>query len=246
MVVLTDKQKILLDDYNDLCFVYSILCLRTCNFYSKLKVIIDIPIIILSASLSIINSNFRDCDPIIKIVNIICNVVIVTLFATNNLFKINEKKTNFKILHDKFTKLSHKIEEKKILNKIDAEFISSVILQYESITETIEHDFPDKIKRQVREEYKTQRTLPPIINHIKKLMENRDIELLGITSSSNTGNNSPTERERIGMRPNIQYQDILSTTEKKNVSFENYFIDKSTSNPGSPLRSVKERDDVSC
>ena len=229
-MVLTDKQKILIDDYNDMAFVYSILCLRTSNYFGRLKYITDLPIIISSATISIINSNLQENVEGLKIANISFNILTAVLISINNFSKISEKRQIFKLLSDKFSKLSHKIEEKKIMNKIDMDFISNVINQYETAVESIDFDFPESIKKAVRDEYKTQRTLPPVINNCKKLMEFRDIELTGMKSENTTGNNSPNKENKQPMRSSIQYHNddtsnIIIGDNQKNVSFESFFID---------------------
>lgn len=235
MVVLTDRQKILIDDYNDMAMIYSILCLKTSNYYGKLKYLVDIPVIIISASMSLINSKF-DEGYVLQVSNIVCNILIVTLLSINNFMKISEKRQMFKVWNDRFARLSHKIEEKKLMNKIDEDFISNIIAQYENLVEGIDVDLPDFIKQSVRNEYKEKKSLPIIINNVHKLMENRDIELLGIHS----GNNSPTNNERVPLKSALQQETSQNTARnevgsilktEKNVSFENYFIEKeNTSN----------------
>lgn len=198
-MVLSDRQMILLDDYNDMSFVYSIMCERTYNFYRNLKFFLDMPILITSCTMSIINSNVKDQE-FLKIANIVCNILIGFFLATNNFLKIGEKKQNFKMLGRRFTDISNRIEEYKILNKISKEFVNNTILQYDSVISNIEFEFPEFIKQKTREQFKLKRTLPPIINNIKKLMENRDIELTGYKSPCNTGNNSPSSKNVVPMR----------------------------------------------
>ena len=224
--MLSDRMKILCDDYTDMSFVYSILCMKSSNYYGRIKYLVDFPVILISASLSIINSNLRSDNEndikILRYLNISLNILSTVLIAINTIFKINEKKLIFKILSDKFTKISHRIEEHKILNKIDKHFISNTINSYETIVEGLEFDFPEHIKRSVRTQFKEIKTLPPIINNIKKLPKYRDIELLGIRS----GNTSPDNVRNISLTNYIDNLINNNDEEQENISIDTLINDK--------------------
>ena len=110
----------------------------------------------------------------------------------------------------------------------------NIINQYETAIEGLNYDFPEHVKKSVRNEYKTHRTLPPIINNVKKLIEYRDIELSGIT----TGNNTPSNNY-VPMKSSISYDSLVDNIQKKlkvsfdtdsNLNFENFFIENIDNN----------------
>ena len=65
-------------------------------------------------------------------------------------------------------KLSHEIESKILEGRVNSEFISSTMSQYDNIVESIDEDIPSHICARVRNEYKTKKWLPTIINGIPK------------------------------------------------------------------------------
>jgi len=50
----------ILDDILDQSFIYSILCYKAYSFYNMLKYVFQLPIIITSSIMSIVNSNLDD------------------------------------------------------------------------------------------------------------------------------------------------------------------------------------------
>lgn len=167
-----NKLKKTLDDYTDRTFVMSILCNQAQIHYNRIKTILQLPLIITSSVMSIINSSFsydKDANAL-RIINITNNMTTALLLGISNFLKINEKQQNFKISYEKFHKLSSSIETKSISkDEITVEYVNEVILNYDSLCEIISYDIPEYIKKRVRAEYATKKTLPVIINGINKL-----------------------------------------------------------------------------
>ena len=74
-----------LQDYRDKSYVLSILYERHSGFYNFIKNIINIPLILISSSMSIINSNFEPQE--LKIINITVNCIVALLLSMLNNFK---------------------------------------------------------------------------------------------------------------------------------------------------------------
>lgn len=73
-----------LQDYRDKSYVLSILYERHSSFYSTIKNIINIPLILTSSIMGIINSNFDPQE--LKTINIIVNCIMALLLGFINNF----------------------------------------------------------------------------------------------------------------------------------------------------------------
>lgn len=175
-----------LDDYFDRCFVYSVLLTRTFSYYSRLKTLLKIPIILTSSAMSIVNSNLGgENDRALKIVNITFNLLTAIILSMSSTFKIEEKVHCFQSAERKFSKLTSVIEQKIICEEeITPEFISRIMNEYDNIVESIDYDIPRFICISVRKEYATKKTLPLIINGVKKDEDQRSPRLNTFDGSS--------------------------------------------------------------
>ena len=99
----------LIQGYRDKCYVSSVLCAESSTFYAFLRAIINLPIIILSSIMTVLNSSFNPDD--IRIPNIVLNASTSFILSLLNNFKLSEKTSNFKGCNLKFTKLLHRIED---------------------------------------------------------------------------------------------------------------------------------------
>ena len=70
--MITEQQKKLLIDYQDRAFVNSILCENSSSYYSFLKNLFNVPLILCSSIMSIVNSSDITTDNL-KYINIIVN-----------------------------------------------------------------------------------------------------------------------------------------------------------------------------
>ena len=160
--------KIILDDYIDMIYIYEIICNETYNYYYRLKVIFELPIIIINLIMTIINSTILDIN-IIKHSNIFLNIITMFLVSVSNYLKVTEKCEILKINRDKFIKLYNLIEKRKYTEDISVDFIDIIITNYDNIIENINFSFPPFILKKIRDKYAEKKTLPLFINGIKKL-----------------------------------------------------------------------------
>ena len=174
--------KIILDDYIDMIYIYEIICNETYNYYYKLKVIFELPIIIINLIMTIINSTILDIN-IIKHSNIFLNIITMFLVSVSNYLKVTEKCEILKINRDKFIKLYNLIEKRKYTEDISVDFIDIIITNYDNIIENINFSFPPFILKKIRDKYAEKKTLPLFINGIKKLNKYRCVN--GIITSTN-------------------------------------------------------------
>ena len=164
-MVLSSIQKDIIFQYRDKSYVCSILCQQTTDWYNFLISIINIPLILMSTSLSIINSLNIDNNNM-RMTNIIINALFALILALINNFNISEKKANFRSLHLKYVKLTHFIED-KITNEIDnctKEDIRNIINDYDILGENLEYPYPGFIRKRVKKRFFGKKTLPNILN----------------------------------------------------------------------------------
>jgi hypothetical protein len=164
-MVLSLQQKELMFKYRDKSYICAILCQESNEWYGFLKTITNIPLIIISTGLTVLNS-IDDVDNKIKLVNIVFNATFALTLALINNYKISEKQANFKSLNLKYTKLTHYIED-KITNDIDLcskDDIKQIINDYDILEESLDFAYPRFIKRRVKNRYYGKKTLPNILN----------------------------------------------------------------------------------
>lgn len=165
-----NKLKRTLDDLHDRCFIYSLILNQAERLYSNLKLLFKIPIILTSSAMSIINSSFGDEDnSTLKIINISFNIITALTLSLGATLQLEMKQQDFSTSRKKFLKLSSTIEQKLISDEeISTDFVTSIINQYDNIVDGIDFEIPQYILDRVRNQYAGKKTLPVIINGIKK------------------------------------------------------------------------------
>ena len=155
----------LLVQYRDKSYVMNVLANKSFERFNFIKSICNMPLIIISSVVAILNSSSINAEEM-KLPNIIINSITAMLLAMIANFKVNEKEQFFKQLANKFMKLTHNIEDdlNNHLQELTGDDVSSKIKEYDSLIETIEYTFPSKIKKIVYSKYKNKKTLPSILN----------------------------------------------------------------------------------
>lgn len=165
-----------LDDTLDRCFIYSIMLHRAENFYSRMKMLFKLPIILTSSALSIINSNFD--SETMKNINIIFNILTGVILAVGTLLQYESKQQEFCSAKRKFLKLNAEIEGKLLSNEqLEPLYINAVIKEFNSIEENLDYDIPQFILKSTRAKWKGLKSLPVIINGCEKLEIHRNKNL---------------------------------------------------------------------
>lgn len=116
----------------DKCEAMTLLCTRTATHWSFIKVCFNMPLVLTSSAMCIINSISTDANEV-KIPNIVVNAVSVLVISLSNSFKASEKFEIFKKLSQQFMALSQEIEA---LDSSDAnlkEKINVINLKYDNL-----------------------------------------------------------------------------------------------------------------
>jgi hypothetical protein len=137
-----------------------LLCSKASGYWSMIKFAFNIPLVLTSSAMCIINSISEDANEV-KIPNIVVNAISVLIISLNNSIKASEKCDLFRRLGQQFLLLAGQIENDDEIN--DNEF-SLLALKYENlINDILFEEIPNRYKMQVVESFK-ERHLPLQLN----------------------------------------------------------------------------------
>ena len=125
-----DKAQKLLDKSE--CLV--LLCSSACNYWSMVKFLFSIPLVLTSSAMCIINSISEDANAV-KIPNIVVNAVSVLIVSLNNSIKASEKADNFRKLSQQFMTLTQEIDSFDDENIITKERYEMLIIKYDNLVQ---------------------------------------------------------------------------------------------------------------
>ena len=137
-----------------------LLCSKASGYWSMVKFAFNIPLVLTSSAMCIINSISEDANEV-KIPNIVVNAISVLIISLNNSIKASEKCDLFRRLGQQFLLLAGQIENDDEIT--DNEF-SLLALKYENlINDILFEEIPYRYKEQVIESFK-DRYLPLQLN----------------------------------------------------------------------------------
>jgi len=124
---------------------------KASSYWSLIKFAFNIPLVLTSSAMCIINSISDDANEV-KIPNIVVNAVSVLIMSLNNSIKASEKCDLFRRLSQQFLLLSGQIENDIDLN--DNEF-NIIAIKYENlVNDCLFEEIPYRYKIQVAESFK--------------------------------------------------------------------------------------------
>jgi len=130
------------------CECMSLLCNKACNRWSLIKFIFQIPLILTSSVMCILNS-FSDNNNNMKIPNVVVNGISVLLISYQNNLKVAEKTELFKNLSNQFLQLAHEVEGCEP-EKLDRQRVNTLIEKYDALIQScLFEDIPKSIKQEV-------------------------------------------------------------------------------------------------
>ena len=165
--MLTNEQIKLLESYRDKAYVSNILCVETSNFYSFIKNLVNIPLILSSSVMTVLNSS--DFDPMaMRIPNIVLNASTSLILSLINNYKLPEKHQAFRQKGIKYMHLTNQIEDSLTndINNITVDKIRNYINEYDSIGESLEFGYPTHIKNRIRHRFIDKKKLPNVLNMV--------------------------------------------------------------------------------
>ena len=163
---ISQEQIKLLESYRDKAYITSILCSQSAEHFSFLRSIINIPLILSSSTMTVLNSMSEGNDNKMKFANIILNAWTSLILSLVGNFKLPEQNTNFSQIQVKMNKLCHQIEDKLAIDieNCKIEDIRQFISEYDNLYEQLDYSFPNFIKNRVKSVYSGKKVLPNILN----------------------------------------------------------------------------------
>ena len=137
-----------------------LLCSKASGYWSMIKFAFNIPLVLTSSAMCIINSISEDANEV-KVPNIVVNAISVLIISLNNSIKASEKCDLFRRLSQQFLLLAGQIENDNEITDSEFQLIS---LKYENlINEVLFEEIPNRYKLQVAESFKN-RVVPLQLN----------------------------------------------------------------------------------
>ena len=137
-----------------------LLCSKASGYWSMIKFAFNIPLVLTSSAMCIINSISEDANEV-KIPNIVVNAISVLIISLNNSIKASEKCDLFRRLSQQFLLLAGQIENDNEITDSEFQLIS---LKYENlINDVLFEEIPQRYKLQVAESFKN-RVVPLQLN----------------------------------------------------------------------------------
>jgi hypothetical protein len=163
MVNHKDKLQKLLDKSE--CLV--LLCSSACNYWSFVKFLFSIPLVLTSSAMCIINSISEDANAV-KIPNIVVNAVSVLIVSLNNSIKASEKAEGFKKLSQQFMSLTQEIDAFDDENIITTDKYNMLVLKYDNlINDCSFEEIPTRYKLSASKAfYSNNRSVPIQLNGV--------------------------------------------------------------------------------
>ena len=133
---------------------------KASGYWSMVKFAFNIPLVLTSSAMCIINSISQDANEV-KVPNIVVNAISVLIMSLNNSIKASEKCDLFRRLSQQLLLLTGKIENDDIIDENEFKILA---MSYENLVNDIEFsDIPNRYKEQVMESFK-DRYLPLQLN----------------------------------------------------------------------------------
>ncbi len=165
-MVISSEQIKLLESYRDKAYITSILCSQSAEHFSFLRSIVNIPLILSSSTMTVLNSMDEGGNNNMKFANIVLNAWTSLILSLVGNFKLPEQATNFAQIQVKMNKLTHQIEDKLSidLESCKIEDIRHFINEYDVLYEQLDYAFPNFIKNRIKKVYAGKKVLPNILN----------------------------------------------------------------------------------
>ena len=133
---------------------------KASGYWSMVKFCFNIPFVLTSSAMCIINSISEDANEV-KIPNIVVNAISVLIMSLNNSIKASEKCDLFRRLSQQLLLLTGKIENDDIIDENEFKILA---MSYENLVNDIPfEEVPNRYKLQVADSFK-DRHLPLQLN----------------------------------------------------------------------------------
>jgi hypothetical protein len=165
-MAISSEQIKLLESYRDKAYITSILYSQSVEHFSFLRSIVNIPLILSSSTMTVLNSLSEGSENNMKYANIVLNTWTSLILSLVGNFKLPEQVTNFTQIQVKMNKFCHQIEDRLSidLENTNIEHIRVITNDYDALYEQLDYSFPNFIKNRVKKIYSGKKVLPNILN----------------------------------------------------------------------------------
>ena len=155
----------------DKCEAMSLLCTKASSHWSFLKFAFQLPLILTSSVMCILNSFEREGESNMRIPNVVVNGCSVLIMSLQNNLKVAEKVELFKNLSNQYLILAHSIEALEP-DTITREMVNNFTEKYDSLqSQCLFEDIPQRYKKEVINSWKG-RFLPLQMNGASGIKRN--------------------------------------------------------------------------
>ena len=149
----------------------SLLCTKASTYWSFIKMMFQIPFILTSSVMCILNSFEREGESNMRIPNVVVNGCSVLIMSLQNNLKVPEKVELFKNLSNQYLILAHSIEALEP-DTITREMINNFTEKYDLLqSQCLFEDIPQKYKKEVVKAW-NGRALPLQLNGASGIKRN--------------------------------------------------------------------------
>ena len=154
----------ILNEIKNKSLVISVLCSKSCTLFSRIRTFINIPLILSSGAMTILNSMTGDYGDSgdsgssgdigdyngIKYANIVVNSCTVTIISLIGNFKLAEREITYRQTHIRMKRLYHQVDTilRTEPTKITTEYVGNITKEYVNIYEHLEYPVPKYIIKQ--------------------------------------------------------------------------------------------------
>lgn len=152
-----------LNEIKDKSLVLSVLCSKSCSLFSRIRTFINIPLILSSGAMTILNSMNDTDSTSIKYANIVLNSCTVTILSLIGNFKLTERELTYRNTHLKMKRLYHRVDSilRVDTTKINSQIVGEITKEYLNIYEHLDYPIPEFVtKRYNNELIANNKTLP--------------------------------------------------------------------------------------
>jgi hypothetical protein len=148
----------ILKEIKDKSLVISVLCSKSCTLFSRIRSFINIPLILSSGAMTILNSMNETDSGSIKYTNIIINSITATILSLVSNFKLAERELTYKQTHKRMKNMYHRVDIilRAEPTKINAESVGNITKEYVNIYEQLEYPIPHFVIWQLNKGLETE------------------------------------------------------------------------------------------
>ena len=155
----------------DKCEAMSLLSTKASSHWSFIKFVLQMPLILTSSIMCILNSFEREGESNMRIPNVVVNGCSVLIMSLQNNLKVPEKVELFKSLSNQYLILAHSIEAIEP-TEITRDMINNWTEKYDSLQLLCQfEDIPQKYKKEIINSWKN-RSLPLQLNGASGIKRN--------------------------------------------------------------------------